>query len=590
MPKKKFYVLVLSVLALLALFVIPARAQTQIPPEPITTPAPESGGDLERPDDPPPGNPPGNNDSGSGRSGGGTITQIIIHKLLFPVSTISEALSNVFYKAAERESRVLTSEINRWASLFANVISPPSQGQYAQIARSALPVAAALAPALFLLRLALHHWQNLTGKQEGVLEVAGDWLTAGALALASGPLLDLFVRIGFWAAGMVVGETTSLARQFVSTLSPTEILASVGKATLLGPLIAIGLGLGAVLAVAGMVMAFAASSAALYILAALAAPMAVVGVLPQMRWTRSLWLKAVLLVSLVPLIAGGIFKAGLMASLFFQGGLLAPVVRIIWLWGAVGALLSLAGALGKVTLGTVTDTVGKTVGAVKSIAGIVALGAATGGAGAAAGAAVSGTSTAAGSASAVTSGTSVSTASSGLSAAPLPGSGEAAAIGHLTTAQSLVQKSGTAGVFGFNSAAQLFRSQAQTHQIAAQRALLEDRLSRMADYGVGQSLSGDFAANASSQTRVANGFGGNPDTPQFREAYGFLSNQLQQRHPGLSLEIVSSYHPEEIGWMMRAYVDNRDTIEQAEDPIRQAALLAKPQATSILHDLYGEQK
>jgi len=344
------------------------------------------------------------------------------------------------------------------------------------------------------------------------------------------------------------------------------------------------MGLAAVLAAAGMVMAFAASTAALYVLGLLAMPLAVVGVLPQMRWTRSLWFKAVLLVSLVPLIAGGILKAGLAVSLFFQGGLLSYVTRVVWLWGAVGALLSLAGVLGKVTLGAAGETAAKTIGAVKTIAGLAALGAAAGGIGAAAGAGAG--------AAAAGGGASASAASplGGLAAASgIAGAGEAAAVQHLSAAQTLTQKSAAASAFGFNAAAQFYRSQAHVQQIAAQRALLEDRLSRLAVFDPNQVMLGDFAPNAPSQMRIANGFGGDPSTPQFREAYEFLGSRMQQIHPNLNLDVVSSYHPEEVGWMMRAYLENKEAVEAAEDPIRQTALLAKPQASNILRDLYGEQ-
>jgi hypothetical protein len=137
-----------------------------------------------------------------------------------------------------------------------------------------------------------------------------------------------------------------------------------------------------------------------------------------MRWLRMLWLKAVVVIALLPLIAGGIFKAGVgAANVFSQPGLLSGLIRIMWLWGATGLLLSLAGILGKTIISTTADALGQMVGAVKQIASVAALAASGAGAGMGAGAAAG---------------------SLGASASSMAGGApQAAALSHLNAAQSL---------------------------------------------------------------------------------------------------------------------------------------------------------
>jgi hypothetical protein len=131
--------------------------------------------------------------------GGSTITSItqIFHHLVFPAETISEALAGIFDKAADKEVRAMSEEVARWTQVIGEIVQAPSQGDYSKVAQSSLPVAAALAPALFLLRLALYHWGRLLGDDDSGLRVVGDWVTAGVLAVVSGPFLDLIVRLGW---------------------------------------------------------------------------------------------------------------------------------------------------------------------------------------------------------------------------------------------------------------------------------------------------------------------------------------------------------------------------------------------------------
>ncbi|MFZ5902763.1 MAG: hypothetical protein ACOYZ8_04345, partial [Chloroflexota bacterium] len=303
--------------------------------------------------------------------GGGTsITEIFYH-LVFPAETISEALASIFNKAVETEINAMSEEVARWTSVIGEIIQAPSQGDYSKVAQSSLPVAAALAPALFLLRLALYHWGRLLGNDDTGLRVVGDWVTAGALAVAAGPLLDLIVQLGWWMVGKVIGETAALAVEFVQSTTATSATLGLVNLTFLGSLISIALALGSLVAIGGMLFAFASANAVLFILAVLGPPLAIASALPQVTWLRSLWLKAVIVIALLPVVAGGVFKAGLAASSFFSGqGLLSAVIRVIWLWGATGLLISIAGILGKMTITTTADAVGKLFEAVKQVVSV----------------------------------------------------------------------------------------------------------------------------------------------------------------------------------------------------------------------------
>ena len=162
------------------------------------------------------------------------------------------------------------------------------------------------------MRLAIYHWHRLTGEDDSALRAFGDWVTAGVLGVAAGPFLDLATRLGWWMAGAALGETADLARNFLSAMTlPEAILAGLRSVSLFSGIIAIGLALAGLLAVAGFLFAFAAANATLFVMAVVAPLVAVVSVIPQMRWLRGLWLKAVGLLALLPVVAGAIFKASL---------------------------------------------------------------------------------------------------------------------------------------------------------------------------------------------------------------------------------------------------------------------------------------
>lgn len=442
----------------------------------------------------------------------------------------------------------MSEEVARWTQVIGEIVQAPSQGDYSKVAQSSLPVAAALAPALFLLRLALYHWGRLLGDDDTGLRVVGDWVTAGVLAVVSGPFLDLIVRLGWWMVGKVIGETAVLAVSFVESTTATSVLLGLANLTFLGSLLSIGLSIGSLLAIGGMLFAFASANAVLFILAVLAPPLAIASVLPQATWLRSLWLKAVILIALLPVVAGGIFKAGMAASAWLgQQGLLSAIIRVIWLWGATGLLLSLAGILGKMTLSTTADAFGQLVKAAQQIISIGALAASGAGAGVAG---VAGTGAVA---------TETGTTASGLS-------GGEAALSHLNAAGQLTQRAATFEAMGLHAPASYNRSLAHGHELAARQAELGERMQR---FGGVRTESADFGFSPSVNSAIQSNFKGS--TEDFQRGFQGLSPHISQH--GLDPNALAAQYPEDTARMVRAYLDHPDEISQARDPLYRASEL-----------------
>jgi hypothetical protein len=524
--------------------------------------------------------------------------QQVIHRLLFPAETIGQALTNVFNQAAGREAESLSQQTAVWGEAIGEVIQAPSEGWFREQASASLPTAAALAPALFLLRLAIYHWRRLTGEDDTALRVFGDWMTAGALGVAAGPFLDLAARLGWWMAGAALGETADLARNFVSAMTlPEAFLAGMRSVSLFSGIIVIGLALAGLLAVAGFLFAFAAANATLYVLAVVAPPLAIVGVIPQMGWLRGLWLKAVGLLALLPVVAGAIFKAGLLAvGPFSGGGMLAVIIRLLWLLGAVGALLSLAGMLGKLTLAAGMEAALKLAQGVAGIVSLVAL--AAGGAGAVASAGVAAgasrgagvPSGAAGSAQATTEtgmlvsagGTFDTGAGNGVQGFDNVG-GYQAALSHLSQAETRVRQAGLFDALGLRSPARYASHLAQREQLAARQAELAERLVRFGGGGAMPAEEGELGVSAHLYQQVLSGFGGPPD--ELAQGFRNLSGLVEDSVPPLS--ILAARYPRETGEVVRAYLRNPRPIETAEDPLLEAARQAG--ARQILCDVFGEE-
>jgi hypothetical protein len=515
---------------------------------------------------------------------GGSATNIF-YNLLFPSKMISDALGKVFVDAADAQSHQLVEQYAQWYQAIGDIMQAPNAGDYSRFAQSSWPVAAALAPALFLLRIALYQWNRLVGEEDSAARAAGDILTALILAVLCGWFLDLVVRLGYWMAGAAVGESGDMAISFIKSMSVDSIIQNLASDTatlsFMSGILFIAVDLGALLAVAGMLIAFAAANAGLFLLAVLGPSISVVSSIPQMRWLRSLWLKAVTVIAFLPLVAGGVFKASVyMANIFTPGGILALIIHVIWLWGATGAMLSLAGILSKLTISTTADAAGQVVKAVSGIvttaalaatgvgavgavggvaggtAGLGAAGGAGGGAGGAAGlGAVGGAGGGAGAAGAGTA------AGGGGNAA---GEGLANASAHLGAAQTWSNRGALLEAFGLHRPAQFAKALSGSHNIAARQAELSARMNKFGGSGVEQSFD-DVGFNASTGVRreLLDAYDGNPQS--FSKAYDGLSPMLQAH--GITPSVFASQYPQHAGVMARIYSSERDSIDKAADPL-----------------------
>ena len=204
-------------------------------------------------------------------------------------------------------------------------------------------------------------------------------------------------------------------------------------------------------------------------------------------------MKAVILIALLPIVAGGVFKAGMAASTWMgQQGLLSAILRVVWLWGATGLLLSLAGILGKMTISTTADAFGGMIKAAQQIVSIGMLAASGVGAAGAGAVGAAGATTGAGA-------SATSTATSGLT-------GAEAAMGHLNAAQQLTQQAGNLEAMGLRAPAAYNRSLAHGHELAARQAELGERMQRFNgappsspsdDFGFSPSVNGVWPVSSS---------------------------------------------------------------------------------------------
>ncbi len=522
-------------------------------------------------------------DEGEDEGGGGIISNIIqyvIHKIVFPADTLYDALTEVLNKAAEKEAESLSNKTANWAGVIGQVIQAPSQGFYNAAARSGLPTAAALAPALFLLRLAMYHWNSLLGNDDNALGVFGDWVTAGILAVASGPFLDLLTELSWWMAGKALGETADLARAFVLTMSVPSVIAGSLKATFFSGFIVVGMAIIGLLAVAGMMFAFASANATMYVMAITAPAISVASVIPQMRWLRSLWVKATAVIALLPIVAGGIFKAGIMAGNPFNagGGLLSVLIRLMWLTGAVGFMISLAGILGKFTLSASVGAFQKMVGATKAVvqtAALAAAGAGAGGTSGGAGAATGGAAASGGG----NAGSALVSAGAGVGGDSISSGGElGAALQHYQNAQGLTGQAQMYDRLGLNKLSREARSNAQMETLSARQSELRSRMNDVVGHSPisGKRGNSDDMKDAENLgfdqavlSRAVSDEGFNGSVGQFAQNYRAM-DQLAQAS-GFTLGAITPKYPTEVGRMAQVYQQYFSDFENSANPLRDIA-------------------
>ena len=519
---------------------------TPPPPQPVETPQPPE--------------PP---EEGGSSSVFISSVSKIIHRLVFPAETISEALGNIFMKAAEANEDAAQQEFSTWTSVLVQVVQAPSKGSYSDVARSSLPVAGSLAVALFILRLTMYHWSKLLGESDSPVQVLGDWLTAGVLAIVCGPFLDMIVRLGWWTMAAVLGETSSLARQFLDVMIVQSFVPTIqlsGTVVFLQGIVAIALGLGALLALAAMIFAFGVAQSTLYVLAVLGPSFAVASVIPEMRWLRSLWIRGVVLVAIMPIMAGGIFKAGILASTYLgvSGGvgLMSGMIRILWMFGAAGLLLTATGILGRITLGSAAETLGKMCDVAKGIVGTVALvgGAiATGGvAGAGGGAMVAGGEG------------SVATSASMGGTGEGMGAGLSRAMGSLDKASTMNSMSNIFSAIELPNHARTAGGLAHGHELDARK---QDLAARIGNFNQRQAentpvdVGIEGVSPKASQSMLEN-FGGSAD--EFKQVFPAIQNRLE-RAGFPSVGVVANQYSAELGSMAKLYQSNPDYYNSTPD-------------------------
>ena len=566
----------------------PALPQT---PVPTAEPTPDPGGD-------------------DGGSSGGVLTQIF--QVVFSNKTLSEAMQAVFEEAAESEAERLESQTAVWSQILGEVLQAPSEGYYQAITTSSLYSAAAIAAPLFLLRLALYHWNKLTSENDSGTEVVGDWVAAGVLAVAAGPFLDLFASLSYWLLGAALGEAAQLGRAFIESVSVFDAVSGLAQVSLFSSVLMFGLALGGILAMGGMLFAFAAGQAVLYLLAVLAPILAVASVVPQMRWLRGLWFKAVALLGLMPIIGGAIFKASVSMSLWFSGGgILSILIRLLWLWGATGLLLSIAGILGRMTISASVGAAKQLLAGAKAVIGTAVLAGATGGVGAAAGGAglaaggggaggaagvggagglAAGPAGGGAGAAAWSGGSSVGSTSSAALAPAL--SHDQQALGHLQQAGALNEKAGGWDALGFRDAASFGRSQARGHELAARTHQLQDRIDRF-DGGRGRPPSSttapsqsppssDYGFSGSVNAQIGSVWQGSPGS--FQEGFENLAPIIE--NAGLEPQHVAEHYPEDTARMVQAL---GEMVQQDAVPRDLGEIASRAGATTFNADIYGNQ-
>jgi hypothetical protein len=254
----------------------------------------------------------------------------------------------------------------------------------------------------------------------------------------------------------------------------------------------------------------------------------------------------------MPIMAGGIFKAGILASTYLvvPGGILSGIIRILWLFGAAGMLMTMTGILGRITLGSAAETLGKMWDAAKGIVGTVALvgaGVATGGA------ALAGEGVALAGGSAAVAGSGETAMASGLGGA----------LDSLGKANSMNTMSTLFSGMGLPRHAQVAGGLARGHEIEARSQELSTRIGHFNGHqqeGPARDVGITGVTSRTSQT-VLDNFGGSTD--DFKQVFPAIESRL--RSSGLEPGVVANQYPRELGSMARLYRDNPDYYNSSPD-------------------------
>jgi hypothetical protein len=539
---------------------------------------------------------------------GGVITSItesvsnVFHHLVFPVQTISDALLEIFKSALNKEQHATMNQESLWISAFYSLFQAPPAGVYSSIATESLKVAAALAAGLFLLRLAIYNWNRLLGEEDTPVRVIGDWLTAGLLALGAGPLLDMINRTGWWIMGIVIGNAANLAISFADGLITTRLDSALSNTTFIGPIIMIALMVASLLAVMGIIVAFASGHSVMYVLAAIGPVCMVAGVIPPARWIRGMWLKAAVIVALLPIVAAGVFKAGIEAVAHLENGVAQEMFRILWLFGVTGFLLSLSGILTRFTIGTAGDALGK-LGHLGSA--IVQKAVIAGSAMASGGASAAGSALALGGGLGLGGG-----GEGGASAASLrpagaftersPGGDHPVGGFAPPNFQDARGSAGTgeaAGKLGIDESATHYQTKTQQGTLSARQVELDERIAARAEQvNGGQREGGSHLISAENvrgfgYTPEVNGrlseiFPGPGGVDSFHSGLNGLSDQFKD--PNISVDDLVTRYPEDMGLLALAYLRHSAEINSSAAPLWTASYLGGA-SEDFIDGLLGER-
>jgi len=141
-------------------------------------------------------------------------------------------------------------------------------------------------------------------------------------------------------------------------------------------------------------------------------------------------------------------------------------------------------------------------------------------------------------------------------------------MGHLSAAGKFANWSAGLSALGMHGPASMARGLASGQQIAAQKAMLQQR-------------AGALASSSSSSAQIARERSG---LENHHEVFGDL-NAMALSKNGYSLTPLRDAHPREMGAAVNYYAYHRSEVEQADDPLKAAVLGAGADASDLAERL-----
>lgn len=206
------------------------------------------------------------------------------------------------------------------------------------------------------------------------------WVIAAGTAGASYYLLGLAHRLSLAAAGAILAANVGPAVTGATLAGAFFNVTAFAAISWASPPFALYVGLFSLFLASsvmiGLGMAIAAYTALAYLLAVIAPLVIVLGALPPLRWLQALWLKAITLTFLLPLIDALLLRAAV--SLFFNtlnaAGTLQPGTYIAGIFvtaGTVSVLITLNYKVGELVFGTLGEIQRRSLESLEGIRGMV---------------------------------------------------------------------------------------------------------------------------------------------------------------------------------------------------------------------------